>query len=237
VRSPSATGKLDTEKRGKSDRRTTAKTKRVAPRTPPARKPLTAAIGTPEPFPTRLAPMTAQIKDQAFSHPDWAFEPKLDGYRAIAYIRNGRATLLTRGGHDYSSYFPHLVRSLAEQPIQQMVLDGEIVAFQHGRPSFEALQSRVSRRMAALPRDPAHCVLFCFDILHLAGTSTRALPYSERRKLLLESVAPSVCVQIVHADEDGIAMYEAALATGLEGVIAKRKGSLYVPAACAQRTG
>jgi bifunctional non-homologous end joining protein LigD len=186
-------------------------------------------FGTPEPFPTRVEPMHAQARDQPFNNPDWAFEPKLDGYRAIAHAHNGKAKLLTRRGHDYSSYFPHLVHALLEQPVQEMVLDAEIVAFEDGRPSFEALQRRVNKRSAALRKDPAQCVLFCFDILHLSGMSTRELPYTERRRLLLESVAPSELVQVVHADDDGVAMYQAALATGLEGVVGKRKASRYFP--------
>jgi bifunctional non-homologous end joining protein LigD len=72
-------------------------------------------------------------------------------------------------------------------------------------------------------------VLFCFDILHLAGMNTRDLPYIERRRLLAQSVLPSESVQVTHADDDGVAMYAAALATGLEGVVAKRKASRYLP--------
>jgi ATP-dependent DNA ligase len=90
--------------------------------------------------------------------------------------------------------------------------------------------SRVNKRAAALKKDPAQFVLFCFHILHLAGMNTRELPYAERHRLLLESVAPSELVQVVHADANGVAMY-AALATGLEGVVGKRKASLYYPGA------
>jgi hypothetical protein len=198
------------------------KRKTIPPAKPPA-KVRTTAVGTPENFPTKIEPMNAHVRDKPFNDENWAYEPKLDGYRAIAHVHNGKAKLLTRRGHDYSSYFPHLVHALLEQPVQEMVLDAEIVAFEDGRPSFEALQRRVNKRSAALRKDPAQCVLFCFDILHLSGMSTRELPYTERRRLLLESVAPSELVQVVHADDDGVAMYQAALATGLEGVVGKRK--------------
>jgi bifunctional non-homologous end joining protein LigD len=87
----------------------------------------------------------------------------------------------------------------------------------------------VNKRSAALRKDPAQCVLFCFDILHLAGMATRDLPYIERRQMLLGAVASSDLIQIVHTEADGVAMYTAALATGLEGVVAKHKQSPYRP--------
>jgi bifunctional non-homologous end joining protein LigD len=173
--------------------------------------------------------MNAQVRGEPFVDPDWTYEPKLDGYRATAYIHDGIVRILSRGGVDYSSYFPHIIQALAAQPVKEMVLDAEIVAFESGRPSFEALQQRVNKRDAARKTDPAQCVLYCFDILHLSGMSARELPYTERRRLLLESVAPSECVQVIHADDDGEAMYQAALATGLEGVVGKRKASRYQP--------
>lgn len=200
----------------------------IPPAKPPKRVPA-APIGTPEPFPTRIEPMNAQVGTEAFNHPDWTFEPKLDGYRAIAHVHNGKVQIWSRGGVDYSAYFPHIVKALAVQPIQQMVIDAEIVAFEHGRPSFEALQRRVNKRDAARKADPAQCVLYCFDLLHLAGMNLRDAPYSERRRLLLASVEASECIQVVHADDDGVAMYAAALATGLEGVVGKRKESRYRP--------
>ncbi|MDB5769661.1 MAG: ATP-dependent ligase [Burkholderia sp.] len=173
--------------------------------------------------------MNAQVAERPFNHSDWVFEPKLDGYRATAYINDGKVKLLTRGGHDYSSYFPHIVQDLAARPSPPMVIDAELVAFAGGQPSFEALQGRVNKRSAAHRKDPAQCVLFCFDILHLAGMTTRDLPYIERRQMLLGAVASNDLIQIVHTEADGVAMYTAALAMGLEGVVAKRKQSPYRP--------
>jgi bifunctional non-homologous end joining protein LigD len=206
---------------------TATKRKQLPPRKPPVRVDPKPA-GTPEPFPVRIEPMTAQIRAEPFNDPDWISEPKLDGYRSMAHIKDGKVRIWSRGGVDYSGYFPHIVTALEKQPGTR-VLDGEIVAFENGRPSFEALQRRVNRRDAALKTDPARCEFFCFDILHLDGMNLRHLPYSERRTVLLGSVEQSECVQIIHADDDGEAMYAAALATGLEGVVSKRKASLYRP--------
>jgi bifunctional non-homologous end joining protein LigD len=173
--------------------------------------------------------MNAQIAEGPFTDPAWSFEPKLDGYRATAHINEGEVRLLTRGGHNYASYFPHIVTALASQPAQPIVIDAEIVAFENGKPSFEALQRRVNKRDAARKVDPAQCVMFCFDVLHLQGMNTRDLPYTERRRLLLENVQAGACVQLVHAEDDGLNLYEAAIATGLEGVVAKRRTSIYRP--------
>jgi bifunctional non-homologous end joining protein LigD len=101
--------------------RTQTRAHTIPPRRPPKRMPAKAApAGTPEPFPARIAPMNAQVAERPFNHSDWVFEPKLDGYRATAYINDGEVKLLTRSGHDYSSYFPHIVQDLAARPSPPM---------------------------------------------------------------------------------------------------------------------
>src|SRR5260221_100429 len=112
-----------------------------------------------------------------------------------------------------------------------MVLDGEIAAFgADGRPSFAALQERVQlkteREIAQADRE-APVVFFCFDLLHFAGIDVRPAPYADRRRWLEQCLLPSPHVQLVHAEEDGEELYKAALASGFEGVIAKRKDSKY----------
>jgi bifunctional non-homologous end joining protein LigD len=114
-----------------------------------------------------------------------------------------------------------------------MVLDGEIVAFgRDGRPSFDALQDRaqlkVPREIAAADR-VTPCVFYCFDLLHFAGINVRQAPYVARRRYLAQCLLPSAHVQLVHAEADGDALYSAALATGFEGVMAKRRDSVYRP--------
>src|SRR5438552_4078203 len=108
---------------------------------------------------------------------------------------------------------------------------GELAAFgADGRPSFAALQERVQlkteREIAAADR-ATPVVFFCFDLLHFAGLDTRGAPYADRRRWLEQCLLPSTHVQLVHAEEDGEQLYKAALASGFEGVIAKRKDSNY----------
>jgi bifunctional non-homologous end joining protein LigD len=175
--------------------------------------------GKVEAMPASLEPMHAGEGEAAFNHADWMWEPKLDGYRVLAFIDENGVKLRSRRGLDLSGDFPKLAAELAKQAAGSMLLDGEIVAFDaQGKPSFHAMQNR-------LPGDPA--VLYCFDLLHFAGIDLRSAPYRDRRRYLAQCLLPSPLVQLVHAQEDGVALAAAALASGFEGVIGKRKDSRY----------
>lgn len=186
--------------------------------------------GPAEAMPARLSPMHAELGDAPFNHPDWAWEPKLDGYRVLAFVSHGGVTLRSRRGLDLSPAFPRLVTELTMQGAD-MVLDGELVAFDaQGRPSFNALQNRVqlkTPRDIALADEKTAVVYYCFDLLHFAGRGVRGASYRDRRRYLAQCLLPSAHVQLVHAAEDGEALYRAALATGFEGVVGKRKDSKY----------
>ena len=188
--------------------------------------------GATEPLPAKLAPMMAELGDAPFNDADWMWEPKLDGYRALVVSDdNGVRFHSRRGGLDLTGAFPALVAEVAQQSVPGTILDGEIVAFDaDGRPSFGALQQRVQlkteKEIAAADRT-VPVVLYCFDVLHFAGVDVRAAPYTDRRRYLAQCLLPSAHVQLVHAAQDGVVLYEAALANGFEGAIAKRKGSRY----------
>lgn len=189
-----------------------------------------APNGRPEAMPARLSPMLAETGEAPFSHPDWLFEPKLDGYRVLAFVRGGEVKLRSRRGLDLTRAFPQIAAELALQSAD-MILDGEVIALDaSGRPSFSALQNRAglrtAREIAAVDRTtPA--ILCCFDLLHFCGIGLRDAPYRDRRRYLAQCLLPSPHVQRVHADADGAALYEAALAQGFEGVMAKRCDSRY----------
>ncbi|MFL6624465.1 MAG: non-homologous end-joining DNA ligase [Sulfurifustis sp.] len=188
--------------------------------------------GDLEPFPTKLAPMLAEICDKPFKHPDWTWEPKLDGYRVLVFIDDGRVTFRSRrGGLDLNAAFPALAAELTQQAVHDMILDGEIVAFDaNGRPSFATLQNRVqmkSEREVAAADRTTPIILYCFDLLRFAGVDLLDAPYIDRRRYLAQCLLPSSRVQLVHAAEDGVALYEAALANGFEGALAKRNDSKY----------
>ncbi|HYD93819.1 MAG TPA: non-homologous end-joining DNA ligase [Noviherbaspirillum sp.] len=182
--------------------------------------------GSPEALPAALPPMLASQGAGPFTQDDWTFEPKLDGYRIVAWIRDGGVRLMTRGSLDLAGAFPQLAAELAAQPARSLVIDGELVAFDAGgKPSFSALQTRSRSRRA---RGGA-LVYYGFDVLHADGINTRTLPLSTRREVMHGVLRPSEHIQLVHADDDGLALFSAAADMGMEGIIAKRKSSLYQP--------
>ncbi|HKQ27328.1 MAG TPA: non-homologous end-joining DNA ligase, partial [Burkholderiales bacterium] len=125
-----------------------------------------------------------------------------------------------RRGLDLAKDFPKLVAELGRQAVSGMVLDGEIVAFdESGKPSFGAMQNRGS--------GPERAVFYAFDLLYFAGVDLRKAVYADRRRYLAQCLLPSPLVQLVHAEEDGLSLHKAAMASGFEGVIGKRKNSTY----------
>jgi len=189
--------------------------------------------GKAEAMPRDLEPMHAEPAEKPFTDPAWSWEPKLDGYRVLAFVDAKGVKLRSRRGLDLSAAFPRLCEELAKQGADGMVLDGEIVAFDsEGRESFNALQNRVQLKNA---RDIAQAdrtspaVFVCFDLLHFAGVDVRAAPYRDRRRYLAQCLMPSKLVQLVHVSDDGVALHAAAIASGFEGVVGKRLDGRYEP--------
>jgi len=202
---------------------------------PPPRRQASELVarGPAEPLPGSLAPMLAMAGEAARSDPDWLFEPKLDGYRVIASIDGTAVRLRSRRGIDLTAQFPEIVTELAAFGADRMVLDGEIVALgPDGRPSFNALQNRAQRRgekdIAEAQRE-APALLVCFDLLHFAGVNLRSAPYADRRRYLAQCLLPSAHIQLIHASADAEGLYAAAMASGYEGIVAKRRDSIYQP--------
>jgi bifunctional non-homologous end joining protein LigD len=190
--------------------------------------------GKVQPMPDKLPPMLAETTNHPpFKRAGWIWEPKLDGYRALAFIGPDGVKLKSRRGLDLTAPFPGIVAALGDQAGASMILDGEIVAFDaNARPSFNALQNRVqlkSAREIAEAEQSVAVAYFCFDLLHFGGIDLTRFPYADRRRYLAQCLLPSALVQLVYASEDGEALREVALAAGFEGVVAKRKDSRYEP--------
>ena len=182
-------------------------------------------------MPGKLAPMLAEAADAVFNRAGWNWEPKLDGYRVLAFIDRNGVRLRSRRGLDLAAAFPRLCADLQKQAVDGMILDGEIVAFDEtGKPSFNALQNRVqlknARDMTAADQNTP-VVYYCFDLPFFAGVDLRKSRYADRRRYLAQCLLPSALVQLVHASDDGIALNAAAIASGFEGVIGKRVDSCY----------
>jgi DNA ligase D-like protein (predicted ligase) len=156
--------------------------------------------------------------------PDWEFELKFDGYRALGFKSAGRARIVSRNDNDFSARFPSIANALSILP-DETVVDGEIVALDEtGRPSFNVLQNY---NHAATPLQ-----FYAFDLLHLAGKNLRDCPLDERRALLRARVMPRMQAEIIFSETLEATAAEIVAAVkeqGLEGVIAKRRDSLYEP--------
>jgi bifunctional non-homologous end joining protein LigD len=165
---------------------------------------------------------------------DWAYEMKWDGVRAVVYIEGGRGRVMTRNDRDVTGTYPEFRDLAASLGTRQVVLDGEIVAFDDkGRPSFGRLQQRMHVTNASQIRSLVKQVpvsYFVFDVLHLDGQPTTGLTYDERRALLdelgVEGPRWSTPPAFVGAGGDALATSQA---QGLEGVVAKKRNSRYEP--------
>jgi bifunctional non-homologous end joining protein LigD len=164
----------------------------------------------------------------------WAFELKWDGVRAVVYIDGDDVRAMTRNDRDVIAGYPELLDLAKTVGRRRLVLDGELVAMDaEGRPSFGQLQQRMhvtKPAQVALLRQQVPVSYLVFDLLHMDGKSLLTKPYSERRSALealgLEGASWAVPPAFPGPGDDVLA---AAKARGLEGVVAKRKDSIYEP--------
>ena len=186
-------------------------------------------VGRPAPFPVLVKPMMAHAGDGPFSHRDWLFEPKLDGFRALAHVRHGTVTLRSRTGLDMTEKFQEVAAELAAQPVDQMVVDGELVALdENGIPDFTTLQRSMDLPRSARTGSAATLLYYTFDLLHLGGRDLKGIPLDERKALLDRAVVPGDVVRLTeYVEGDGESFYGGAIRVGLEGMMAKRGRSVY----------
>jgi bifunctional non-homologous end joining protein LigD len=180
------------------------------------------------PQPTEIRPALATLTDLRFSRPDWIFERKLDGERCIVICDGGQVELRSRTNKSIGVKFPEIVDAFAAMDADDVIVDGEIVAFEGSRTSFERLQPRmnVQRATPALLAMPV--VLYAFDLLYCDGHDTRALPQRRRKALLREVLSFDSTVRYTsHRNASGEAYYAEACAKGWEGLIAKRADAPY----------
>ena len=192
-----------------------------------------------EPIPSRILPMLAGAGQLPPRETGWSFEVKWDGVRAIAYAQPGRLRIESRNLREITAGYPEIRGLLSNLGMREVVLDGEIVAFDdEGKPSFERLQRRMHVTQPSAVRRLAQStpvVYAIFDLLFLDGENLMARPYSQRREALetLELTGPAWRVPAAHPGQ-GRALLQATGAQGLEGVMAKRLDSRYEPG---RRTG
>ena len=151
------------------------------------------AIRTPEPFPQALKPMLATLASQPFSDPKWLFEPKLDGFRIVAFIQKGEVSLRTRNGNDYTGHYPWVAQDLAAYTGSEMVVDGEMAALNDkGLSDFNLMQHSAEIAIRGLRLEGEYPIVYYpFDLLHVDGRSLLRVPLHERKSLLRESLSPT----------------------------------------------
>ncbi|HZZ75286.1 MAG TPA: non-homologous end-joining DNA ligase, partial [Puia sp.] len=186
-------------------------------------KPVNKIISSAEkaPIPRRVKPMLATLVDKPFDDPDWIFEVKWDGYRAIAIMNEKSVVLLSRNEKSFNEKFYPVYDALIKCNLRA-VLDGEIVVINKtGHSDFGALQNWRSEADGEL-------FYFIFDILWLDGYDLKPLSLMERRKILKTLKLSSNNLRISDGfEESGIGLFESVKKLGLEGIIAKNKWSTY----------
>jgi bifunctional non-homologous end joining protein LigD len=186
-----------------------------------------------KPMPTVIHPMLATLAAKAFDNPDWLFEIKWDGYRAVAFIKDGSVRLVSRSQNDLTAQFPELGSLPQFVKAERAILDGEIVALDdEGRPSFSLMQQRTGFQPGKrrLPRrEGVPVIYYAFDLLYLDGLNLRRVALEERKKLLRDRIEAGGVVQFSdHYAEKGLDLFEAAKQRGLEGIVAKKRSAAYV---------
>jgi len=175
-------------------------------------------------------PMLAQQAEKPFTSKDWIFEVKWDGIRAISYANN-EISIRSRNNVELKHNFPELAE--LKNLTSKTVVDGEIVVMKQRKPDFQALSERTKTTSAENIKYlsqtyPATYILF--DILEKDGKPLLNLPLNERKKLLQEYVKEGNRVILsAYVEEQGETYYRAALAKGMEGIMAKKKNSYYEP--------
>ena len=199
-----------------------------------AKAPHPAAKEAAFPDAKALRPMLPTLVEKPFSRAGWLFEPKMDGVRVLAFVRDGAVELRSRRGVPATIQYPEVVEALAAQPVRDAVFDGEIVANnEDGVPDFQSIQSRINlARPADVARIAAETpvVMYVFDLLYADGYDLTRLPLPERKALLWKTLEQGDHLRYVdHVAEDGTSMFEASQAIGFEGIVAKRANSTYEP--------
>ena len=179
-------------------------------------------------FPTALKPMLATLVDAPFDEPGWLYEVKWDGYRAVAFMNKDKVTLKSRNDKSFDEKFYPIIESLKKWKLNAVV-DGEVaVTDDNGISNFGDLQNWRSEADGELH-------YYVFDILWLNGKNLLQLPLSERRAILEANIPKNSLIRLSNTfEESGIEFFEAAKKMGLEGIIAKKAGSIYAPG---QRSG
>jgi bifunctional non-homologous end joining protein LigD len=178
-----------------------------------------------------IALQLAILTDRRDFGDDWLLESKFDGERCVARKDGGEVRLESRTAKDLTGTYPEVRAAAANQRDRQLLLDGEVVAFDGDQTSFSRLQQRLGRMNPSPERVAAYPVVFCvFALLELDGEDLRERPLLERRAPLTGTIRPSPASQLSEAwRDDSQRRFAQACPAGWKGLIAKRAQAPYVP--------
>ncbi len=170
---------------------------------------------------SKIKPMLARLEAKPWNDPEWIWETKYDGVRAIVDTKTG--IIQARSGKDKTANFPEI----KPRTVKPAVLDGEIVAYANGKTDFNVIQHRgtssdIQFRMSQYPAQYE-----VFDVLEVDGISVASYPLSDRKKLLQAVLVPDATVHLAPYSADGEALFASAVANKLEGVIGKKLNQGY----------
>lgn len=174
-------------------------------------------------MPVDIKPMLTTLVEEPFTDEGWQFELKLDGYRTLAYLNSGQVELRSRNNNSFNKKFQAIHDALKEWNINAIV-DGEIVVLnEDGVPDFNGIQLWETQQQGQL-------VFYVFDLLWIEGIDLTSEPLYLRRELLQEIMPDTGVIRFSdHIDEIGVEFFEIAKKNNLEGIIAKKKDSVYTP--------
>lgn len=175
--------------------------------------------------------MLATLTDRREFGEDWLLERKLDGERCVARKAGGDMRLESRTARDLSRTYPEVTAAVAAQPARELVLDGEVVAYDGEQTSFSRLQQRLGVSMPSPDLVTAYPVVYCvFDVLQIDGEDLTDRPLLTRRARLARAIRPGAALQLTEAwRHDSERRFAEACRSGWEGLIAKRADAPYAP--------
>jgi DNA ligase D-like protein (predicted ligase) len=176
-----------------------------------------------------IALMLATLTDRRDFGEEWLLERKFDGERCVVRKDGGEVRLQSRTGKDLTGTYPEIRVAVAGQQAGEMLIDGEVVAYDGQQTSFSRLQQRLGVARPSAQHVAAYPVVYCvFDILELDGEDLTGRPLRERRASLLRALAPSDALQLSEAwSGDSQRRFTEACRAGWEGLIAKRAEAPY----------
>jgi bifunctional non-homologous end joining protein LigD len=186
---------------------------------------------SPKAMPGAIHPMLSTPVDKPFDDPEWLYEIKWDGYRAVAFISEGKVRLVSRTQNDLTAQYSELHDLPNFVKGKSAILDGEIVALdEEGRSSFSLMQQRTGirsggRRVAG--RKDVPVLYYAFDLLYLDGYDLRRVALEQRKEALQKTIKVGDALRYSDHFPQGVALFNAAKEKGLEGILAKRRESVY----------